>query len=114
MDYCVYIGDVALDEYYRAAAWPRQGDKVLVDALPAVPGGMIANAACVCASFGMKPCFAGILNRGAVSRFLLDDLGKRGVDTSLTVFDDTLADSKVMIFMTGSDHTMLIPRISRR
>ncbi|MEA4912770.1 MAG: carbohydrate kinase family protein [Oscillospiraceae bacterium] len=111
MDYCVYLGDVALDEYYRAPEWPVQGDKVYVDAMRQVPGGMIANAACVCASLGVKTYFSSILNRGPVSRFLLEDLEKSGVDTSLVFFDDTLADSKVMIFMTGSDHTMLIPRI---
>lgn len=111
MDYSVYIGDVALDEYYRADCWPVKGDKVYVDEIKKIPGGMIANAACVGASLGMKTYFASILNRGPVTDFLLDDLQKSGVDTSMVVFDETLADSKVMIFMTGSDHTMLIPRI---
>jgi len=52
--YCVFIGDVALDEYYKADYWPTIKDKVLVDALTAVPGGMIANAACVAAALGMN------------------------------------------------------------
>ncbi len=34
-----------------------------------------------------------------------------GVDTSLVVFDDNLADSKTMIFLVGDEHTIFIPRL---
>ncbi len=107
--YSVFIGDVALDEYYRAPRWPSIKDKTMVEALPAVPGGMIANAACVSAALGMPTCFCTALNRGAISKLLLDDLGARGIDTSMTVFDDSLPDSKTMIFLVGDEHTIFIP-----
>ena len=107
--YAVYVGDVALDEYYRADYWPTIKDKALVQTLPAVPGGMIANAACVAAGLGMPVKFLGALNRGAITQFLLADLEKSGVDTSLVVFDDTLPDAKCMIFLVGDEHTVLIP-----
>ena len=109
--YAVFLGDVALDEYYRADFWPAINDKALVDALPAVPGGMIANAACVSAALGMPVKFVSALNRGAITRVLLDDLENSGVDTSLVVFDDSLADSKTMIFMVGEENTIFIPRL---
>lgn len=109
--YCVFIGDVALDEYYRADYWPTIKDKALVDALPVVPGGMIANAACVSAALGLNVKFVSALNRGAITRYLLDDLEKSGVDTSLVFFDDSLADSKTMIFLVGDEHTIFIPRL---
>lgn len=109
--YCVFIGDVALDEYYRADYWPTIKDKALVDALPAVPGGMIANAACVAAALGLRVKFVAALNNGAVTRVLLDDLEKSGVDTSMVVFDEKLADSKTMIFLVGDEHTIFIPRL---
>ena len=51
-DYAVYVGDVALDEYYRTPRWPSVADKVEVQTLEAIPGGMIANAACVYAALG--------------------------------------------------------------
>jgi sugar/nucleoside kinase (ribokinase family) len=111
MGYCVFIGDVALDEYYRAGYWPAIKDKVLVDALPAVPGGMIANAACVSAALGMSVKFVSALNRGPITRYLLGDLEKSGVDTSLVVYNDALADSKTMIFLVGDEHTIFIPRL---
>ena len=107
--YCVFIGDVALDEYYRADYWPTINDKALVDALPAIPGGMIANAACVSAALGMKVKFLSALNSGAITRYLLDDLEKSGVDTSLVILDDSLADSKTMIFLVGDENTIFIP-----
>jgi sugar/nucleoside kinase (ribokinase family) len=109
--YSVFIGDVSLDEYYKADYWPTIKDKALVDSLPAVPGGMIANAACVSAALGLNVKFVAALNKGAVTRYLLDDLEKSGVDTSLVVFDDRLADSKTMIFLVNNEHTIFIPRL---
>ncbi len=109
--YSVFIGDVALDEYYRADYWPTIKDKALVDALPAVPGGMIANAACVSAALGMNVKFLAALNSGAITQFLLDDLEKSNVDTSLVVFDESLANSKTMIFLVENEHTIMIPRL---
>lgn len=108
---CIYIGDVALDEYYRADYWPTLNDKALVDTLPPVPGGMIANAACVAAAMGLDVKFISALNRGSVTRILLEDLQQSGVDTSMVIYDDTLADSKTMIFLVGSDHSIFIPRL---
>lgn len=108
---CVYIGDVALDEYYRADYWPTLNDKALVDTLPPVPGGMIANAACVAAAMGLDVKFMSALNRGSITHMLLEDLQQSGVDTSLVIYDDRLADSKTMIFLVGSDHSIFIPRL---
>jgi len=111
INYSVFIGDVALDEYYRADYWPTIKDKAHVDALPVVPGGMIANAACVSAALGMNVKFMAALNSGSITQYLLDDLKKSGVDTSLVVFDDRLADSKTMIFLVRDEHTIFIPRL---
>lgn len=109
--FAVYIGDVALDEYYKADHWPGMKDKAMVDVLPAIPGGMIANAACVAARLGTKVKFISAMNSGAISQFLLRDLQNYGIDTSLVQFDESLADSKTMIFLTGNEHTILIPRL---
>ncbi len=109
--YSVYIGDVALDEYYSADRWPGTADKENVKTLPAVPGGMIANAACVSAALGRDTMFLTVLNRGGISMRLLKDLEERGIDTSLTVFDDSPPDSKTMIFLVNGEHTILIPEL---
>jgi len=108
---CIYIGDVALDEYYQVDYWPSLNDKTLVDTLPPIPGGMIANAACVAAALGLDVKFLSALNTGRITHLLLDDLKKSGVDTSMVIYDGNLADSKTMIFLVGSDHTIFIPRL---
>ena len=113
-NYAVYIGDVALDEYYRAQRWPGKADKENVEFLKAVPGGMIANAACVRASLDQKTLFWTCMNDGAVSKFLLEDLRSRGIDTSLSVTDNSLPDSKALIFLVGDEHTVLIPILDIR
>ena len=107
--YNVYIGDVALDEYYRAGRWPGTADKEEVETLEAVPGGMIANAACVSAALGQDTLFWTVMNSGAISKRLLEDLENQGIDTSLSIVDDSLPDSKTMIFLVGDEHTIFIP-----
>lgn len=107
--YNVYIGDVALDEYYRAGRWPGTADKEEVETLEAVPGGMIANAACVSAALGQDTLFWTVMNSGAISKRLLEDLENQGIDTSLSIVDDRLPDSKTMIFLVGDEHTIFIP-----
>ncbi len=109
--YTVFIGDVALDEYYEAARWPAIKEKIAVEAHKPRFGGMIANAACVYASMGETARFLGVLNSGAISRMLLDNLEESGVDTSLVVFDDTLPDSKTIIILAEGEHTVFIPEL---
>lgn len=112
--YCVFIGDVALDEYYRTEYWPTIKDKAMVDTLPAIPGGMIANAACVAAALGQNVKFLSVLNNGVITKFLLEDLEISGVDTSLVLFDNALADSKTMIFLIEDEHTIFIPKLGNK
>ena len=108
-NYSVFIGDVALDEYYRTPRWPGIADKVEVETMEAIPGGMIANAACVYASMGNKVKFCTTLKHSATTSFLLEDLEKAGIDTSMTIYNENLADSKTMIFLTEDEHTIFIP-----
>jgi sugar/nucleoside kinase (ribokinase family) len=109
-DYVVFMGDVALDEYYTAPRWPAIKEKIAVEALPAQCGGMIANAACVYASMGQPTRFMTILNSGPVTRVLLDDLANSGVDTDgLIIYDESLPDSKTIIILAEGEHTVFIP-----
>ncbi len=103
----VFIGDVARDEYYLMDAFPALGTKADVRQLPAQMGGSIANAACCWASFGGATRFLGHLNEH--DRALTDSLSKHyGIDTSLTIYDDALADSKCIILLAEGEHTVLM------
>lgn len=106
--YTVFLGDVALDEYYRTDQWPGAGGKAFADQLEARHGGMIANAACVYAALGGTARFMTPLNRGKVSEILVEGLCDSGVSPDYVIWDDTLADSKCIIFLTGEDNTVMI------
>lgn len=107
-EYTIFLGDVALDEYYRADCWPVSGGKAFLNPMEAQHGGMIANAACVYKAVGGNARFMTALNDGEVSRVLIDGLEKQGVSPSYVIVDNSLADSKCMIFLTEENNTVLI------
>jgi sugar/nucleoside kinase (ribokinase family) len=104
-----FLGDVALDEYYRAPYWPKIKEKVLVQPMPFAPGGMIANAACMAAALGVEAHFLGALNSGLITERLVQDLQMQGIDTQWIVYDDALPDAKTIIILTEDEHTVFIP-----
>lgn len=107
-DYTIFLGDVALDEYYRVDSWPVPGGKAFVNQMEAQHGGMIANAACVYQALGGNARFMTALNGGAVSDILINGLKDQGVWPSYVIRDDSLADSRCMIFLTEDNNTVLI------
>lgn len=106
--YTIFLGDVSLDEYYSMDCWPAVGGKAFVDQLEAKHGGMIANAACVYAALGGDARFMTPLNRGSISKLLVDGLKNSGVSPDYVIWDDSLADSKCTIFITGENNTVMI------
>ncbi|MBP0724144.1 carbohydrate kinase family protein [Bacillus sp. RG28] len=110
-DYSFFIGDVALDEYYRAPYWPKISDKVLVETLKPQMGGSIANAASVYNSYNESVYFLSLLNGGEITQSLLADLQKQGIDTSYVLYDDSLPDAKNIIVLAEGEHTLIIPTL---
>ena len=108
-DYAFFLGDIAMDEYYRAPHWPRHGTKVWVRAAGSHPGGMIANAAAVYAGYGERALFCWAMNNSATTDVLLADLASRGVDPAHVIRDDRLGDSRCLIVLAEGDHTVLTP-----
>ena len=105
-NYTIFLGDVALDEYYQTDRWPGRAEKIDTKILPPQMGGMIANAASVYASYGDKTFFSGILNPR--DRKLCEQLEQSGIQTHLVVYDPSVADSKCMIFLAEGEHTVFI------
>lgn len=106
LGYSVFVGDVALDEYYRAPAYPALKEKVVVEMLPPQMGGMIANACCVYAAYGNPAHFCSVLN--STDAKLCHSLNQLGVGTDLVQFDDSLPDSKCIILLAEQEHTVWI------
>ncbi len=109
--FSVFLGDVSLDEYFRAETWPGSGEKIDITPMGSYVGGMIANAAAVYAGYGESTKYLWAVNDGALARFLLADLEGLGIDTSLVVRDAALADSRNIIVLAGGEHTVLTPAL---
>lgn len=106
--YVVCIGAACMDEYYTAQSWPEEGNKCKVDSTTNLTGGMIPNAACVFAGYGVKTYLYDVMNSSASSMALLDDLKGYGLDVSAVQFDDSLPDAKCIIVLTPGDRTILV------
>lgn len=98
-----FIGDVALDEYFVADRWPGPADKDFVTAAGDYVGGSIANAASVHATLGGPTEFVSLLNTSAISKRLCEELETRGVSIRHMLFDETIAESRNLIFLTGRE-----------
>ncbi len=109
--YAVFIGDVALDEFFTASQWPAAGTKIDLYPLSTETGGMIANAAAVYAGFGEDARFLWAMNDGPLSDRLLADLEVHAVDTSLVVRTPGLADSRNIIVLSEGEHTVMTPTL---
>ncbi|GGK02357.1 ribokinase [Lentibacillus kapialis] len=107
--YSVFVGDVALDEYYKVPYWPHESEKLVVETLKPQVGGMIANAASVYAGYGESTFFITLLNDGSITQKLLSNLNDNGIDTSYVFYDNALPDSKTLVFLTENDHSVFIP-----
>lgn len=109
--YSVFVGDVALDEFFRPSHWPAAGTKIDLFPIITRTGGMIANAAAVYAGFGETARFLWAMNESRLSDELLADLESHSVDTSLVVRQPGLADSRNIIVLHENEHTVLTPTL---
>lgn len=110
-NYSFFVGDIALDEYYKSPYWPSIREKVLVETLDSYVGGMIANAASVYAAYNENIYYLALLNNGNITQILCKDLQDRGIDTRYILYDDTLPDAKNIIILAEDDHTLFIPTL---
>lgn len=112
LPYAVFVGDVALDEFFRASRWPAApGTKIDLFPLETRVGGMIANAAVVYAALGDKASLMWTMNGSELSHRLLEELNARGVSTGLVAHDPQLADSRNIIILTDDEHTVMTPAL---
>lgn len=58
-------------------------------------------------SMGGATKFISLLNHGALSQRLCDDLGEHGVGTAHMLYDLNVPDSRNMIFLMGGEHVVL-------
>ncbi|MHA6669923.1 carbohydrate kinase family protein [Homoserinimonas sp. A447] len=110
----VFIGDIAVDEYFRAESWPRPGDKGTIETTATYVGGSISNAARVHAGFGGATEFISLLNRGPTTTRMLNALDDAGVSYPSMLYDERIADQRNFIFLVEEEHVVLTPDVDDR
>lgn len=91
----VFIGDVAVDEYFAASRWPLPGDKAELTTIDRYVGGSIANAARVHAGLGGATEFISLLNHGALTPQMLEDLSAAQVRCTHMLYSDEIGRAHV-------------------
>lgn len=110
----VFIGDVALDEYFAADTWVLPGNKAIIETLATYVGGSIANAARVHAGLGGATEFISLLNRQDLTHQMLDALAEGGVGVPNMLFDDEIGDPRNLIFLVEGEHVVFTPDVDDR
>lgn len=110
----VFIGDVALDEYFEADTWVAPGDKAIIRTLASYVGGSIANAARVHAALGGSTEFISLLNGGDLTARMLTALSEGGVAVPHMLYDNEIGDPRNLIFLAEGEHIVLTPDVDER
>ena len=96
--YAVFMGFACVDEYYKMDDWLAKGEKANARYIGPTAGGMIANAACVCAGYGIKTYVFDVKSTDSSEDFLYEDLENSNVDVSKVIRLDSVKDGKCLIF----------------
>jgi len=104
--YAVAIGSACMDKYYTLPHWIAEGNKSAVRETGETVGGMMANAACVMASYGIYSYLLDTVNDSPVSKKILRYLEGRGVNISTIRVDPKLPDAQCFIFLTEHERTV--------
>jgi sugar/nucleoside kinase (ribokinase family) len=79
----------------------------LVDDGKLTIGGSAAILACGAARLGLRTAFVGVVGDDSAGRFMLDQLGQRGVDTGGCIVDKVLPTGLTVILVDGEDRAIL-------
>lgn len=96
--YAIFMGFACVDEYYKMDHWMSKGEKANANYIGSVAGGMIANASCVAAGYGIKTYVFDVRSTNSNIDFLFEDLKQSNVDVSEVVRLDNVKDGKCLIY----------------
>lgn len=107
--YVVAVGLNDIDEYYCCTNGNLQvGDKCFVRFLEAIPGGMIANAACVMAKMGIPTYMLDTLGDDAYTPVITQDMTDYGVNMDYVEVIKGEKNCRTEIVLSNGERTILI------
>jgi len=114
-DYVAAIGHVTADEYYQCLQGIVVGDKFFVRYLETLPGGMVANAACVLGAMGTPTYFFSLLGEDKYTRTLLDSFHPCNVHLDYTDVLPSYENFRTAILLQpdGKERTIMLYEVNK-
>lgn len=106
--YVVAVGNPGVDHYYRCENWPALGDKARVYYLESVVGGMIANAGCILARYGVTTRLLAQLGDDEFLPRIQEDLARYGLDLDYATVEAGMANNQNFIMLSENEKTIFL------
>lgn len=106
--YVVALGPVDVDEYYLCTTPLIPGAKCLVRKAEVLPGGLVADAAGVLGTLGMKTYLLDTLGEDEYTDFLADSLAALNIDTSYIKRLPGFQNLRTVIYLSEGEKTVFI------
>ncbi len=97
------VGSVSVDITGTIPFWPQPGDKLQVDELGVMDGGLVGTALVTVARLGGRACFLGKMGGSEWAIRAVDQLNREGVDTSLVIREDGAGPHFAMVLTLQTD-----------
>lgn len=103
----VGLSDIVVDVYLAANRLPQLGEKVLVEALGKMAGGMVPNAMCAASRLGARTSVIGRVGNDPDGRLALEDLRRMGVGVSRVRHTNGLTTGWTAVVLTPSGERVI-------
>jgi ribokinase len=104
----VAVGSVGIDHYYLCETWPTLGDKARVHYKESRVGGMIPNAACILANYGIETYLFDQIGDDSHTPLILDDLQSFGLNTSCLSIEAGMPNNQNFIMLAENEKTIFL------
>ncbi|MEH6681448.1 MAG: carbohydrate kinase family protein [Sediminicola sp.] len=104
----IVIGELNVDLIFnRINGFPEMGKEILADGMTLALGSSSAICASNMSSLGLKVAFLGKLGKDIFGQFIIRELNKKGVDTSLVIIDENLPTGATMALSYDEERAMV-------
>jgi len=104
----IVVGELNVDLILNGIdGFPVVGKEILSDQMELALGSSSAICASNLSSLGLKVGFLGVLGKDVFGQFVIEQLEKKGVDTSMIIVDDELKTGATIALSYGEDRAMI-------